>query len=403
MKEPLGVAIAGLGGFAGSHHAAILALEQEGRCRLVCTCDPDPGGQQTQVEKFHLRERQVPIYNDYSAMLETEADRIDVVLLPTPIPLHAEQHAAAVALGKPCYLEKPPTLWWPEYLQMLETEKQATLSAQIGFNFVGDPLRNKIKSRMLSGEFGRVEGATLLCIWPRHAAYYERNNWAGKMSLNGQEVRDSCIGNALAHYVQDILFWCGSPHVHSIADVDKVRAKLFRAHAIESFDTAFVEATLSDGRWLRIGATHASSEVTRDRQVVYCAEATITFDSWHDARIERSDGSVEQARSEVENGGTLLQENIRAYFDYVKGESARPVTTLEDCRSFVALHNLAFLSSGQVERFDPQRISASPVQGQLSVAGLEDELTAFVGDGRWPVLSKESATVDVARLEDLLG
>ena len=34
------IGIAGLGGFAGSHHHAIARLEDRGVAKLICTCDP---------------------------------------------------------------------------------------------------------------------------------------------------------------------------------------------------------------------------------------------------------------------------------------------------------------------------------------------------------------------------
>ena len=33
----------------------------------------------------------------------------------------------------------------------------------------------------LAGEIGKVKSATVAACWPREAAYYGRNNWAGKL------------------------------------------------------------------------------------------------------------------------------------------------------------------------------------------------------------------------------
>ena len=43
LRRPLRVGIIGMGGFAGTHHDTIHVLEQAGECKLICTCDPDPG------------------------------------------------------------------------------------------------------------------------------------------------------------------------------------------------------------------------------------------------------------------------------------------------------------------------------------------------------------------------
>ena len=43
------------------------------------------------------------------------------------------------------------------------------------------------------GEFGAVRGATLSALWPRPASYFARNNWAGRLLIDGRAV---LIGNS---------------------------------------------------------------------------------------------------------------------------------------------------------------------------------------------------------------
>lgn len=374
------VAIAGLGGFAGNHHSVIKSLEEQGRCQLVCTCDPNLKAHQDQIQKFNLEDRQVRLHEDFDAMLDEESDNIDVVLLPTPIPFHADQHRRAIELGKACYLEKPPTLWWSEFQQMLEVEKQAKWQTQIGFNFVGDPFRRRLKERMLSGEFGQVQGATLFAIWPRDLAYYQRNNWAGKMQVDGKPVMDSPIGNACAHFVQDLLFWLGSGNVDSVMELAQVQANLTHAHPIESFDTVMLEAHSPDGRWLRMGVTHTGLDGHRDCEKIHCEKAAITFDTWWQAKIQYEDGRTETLESNLHHGEIPLRHNLTTYFDYFQGVKERPGTTLAESASFVQLHNLAFKSSGSVE---PEIGEIERQDGKIGVADLEERLYKFTLTGDW--------------------
>lgn len=363
--EPLRVAVAGLGGFAGSHHAALEILEARAECRVVATCDPDVPARGAEIERFHLAARGVMVLPDLAAMLDLSPD---VVTLPTPIPLHAAQHAAVRAAGAFCYLEKPPTLWWPEYREMVERDGGTT---QVGFNFVGDPFRQKLRERIQSGEFGPLHAATFLGLWPRGAEYYARNEWAGRLTVGGRPVLDSCIGNAMAHYVQNLLFWTGQ-------EVEGVRAWLARAHPIESYDTAFVEATVAGGARLRIGATHTGT-LNFDRETVELREARIVFDSWRSARIEWRDGRTEPVDSSIPDQGAMLRENLSEYFAFVRGERARPATRLEDCEGFVALCGLALVSSGGIADLGGAEAGSHRV-----VEGLEDRLRAFVDNGAWP-------------------
>ncbi len=345
------VAIAGLGGFAQSHHRAIRALEAEGLCQLVATCDPFLSAD----------------YTDYSEMLAKE--QIDLVCLPTPVFLHAEQHRLAVDRGVQVYLEKPPTLWWPELLEMIELDRTAKRQTQVGFNFIGDPFRQALKRRVVSGEFGNLVGASLHAVWPRNSGYYGRNRWAGQVQLGGQWVLDSCIGNALAHYVQNILWMCGP--VDGIASVESVQAKLFRGHPISSFDTVMASIDL-DGVDFRIAATHLGNRHAFEHETLRFESAEIIFETWNHATIRWEDGILEELYSPFVDNHDVLCHNLRETFAYGRGERERPITTLEDSRSFVALHSLCFAASGGIETLEGVRIE----DGYSLVEGIEDELVA---------------------------
>lgn len=81
-------------------------------------------------------------------------------------------HAAATALGLPVYLEKPPTLDHTELEQMIVADARARKSSLVGFNFIIEKPRLALKQRLLAGEFGAVQGATLNALWPRPASYF---------------------------------------------------------------------------------------------------------------------------------------------------------------------------------------------------------------------------------------
>jgi predicted dehydrogenase len=379
MSGLLRVGVAGVGGFAGDHHAALAQMEEDGECRVVATCDPDSSRVAAAAERFRFEDRQVRTFPGLSEMLaESEPD---VVMLPTPIPLHAEHHRLAVASGAGCYLEKPPSLWWLEFQRMLETERQAKRATHVGFNFVGDPWRRTLKQRILNLEFGELREVRFAAIWPRDEAYYGRNDWGGRLKTGDRWVLDSPIGNAMAHYVQNLLFWAG-PEPDSVAAIHEVRARLFRAHPIESYDTAYLSALLDGGARLRIAATHTGVDRSRQRETLVFDRARIFLDEWRKARVEYADGTVEGLESEVLDQRELLRHNFREYFAFVRGESPRPMTRLEDATSFVALCGLAFVSANGIERFAPGRIVGT--NGKVSVTGSEAEMEAFVEEEWWP-------------------
>jgi predicted dehydrogenase len=244
-------------------------------------------------------------------------------------------------------VEKPPTLDFAELDRMVAADARARKSSLVGFNFIVEKSRLALKERLLSGEFGAIRGGTLSALWPRPSGYFGRNGWAGRLIVDGRIVLDSCFGNAMAHYVHNMLFWTGTPGLYSWAEVAAVRAELYRAHAIEGADTFFVEADLASGCTLRFAISHA------------CAGASTSSE-------------------------TVICENCR----YMRGEVARPATTLEDSRPLVVLNDLAHVSSGRIHPIPPGLVSVARDEKEqkdyLSVAGMAKIVDNFLSRGIWP-------------------
>ena len=150
MKSPTRIGIVGMGGFAGSHHATIARLEERGLARLICTCDPHPELFMTEQQNWRFAARNVQVFTDYRAMLEACHHSLDMVVIPTPIQLHASMHAAATAYGLSTYVEKPPTLDYAELERMITADQNARKSSVVGFNFIIERLRLSLKERVLA-------------------------------------------------------------------------------------------------------------------------------------------------------------------------------------------------------------------------------------------------------------
>ena len=294
MKPPVRIGIIGLGGFAGSHHRAIAQLEERGEAKLVCTCDPRVEAFAVEQHTWRFAERGVRVFPDYRAMLDACHRGLDYVVVPTPINLHAEMHAAATALGLPVYLEKPPTLDYAELERMIAADARARKPAVVGFNFIIERPRLALKTRLLAGEFGAVRGATLSALWPRPASYFARNNWAGRLLMDGRVVLDSCLGNAMAHFVHNLLFWSGGPELFSWAQPAAVRAELYRAHAIEGADTFFVEADTTAGVTMRFALSHACAGTGSHLEMILCDKAVIRYAVGRQLEVRWTDGRVER-------------------------------------------------------------------------------------------------------------
>ena len=391
-----------MGGFAGSHHTAIARLEERDHAKLICTCDPYPATFVKEQQTWRLAERGVEIFDDYRTMLAACCRRIDLLVVPTPIQLHAEMHAAATALGIPVYLEKPPTLDYAELEKMITADARARKSSLVGFNFIIDKTRLSLKERLLSGEFGSIRGATLSALWPRPAGYFARNNWAGHLLIDQHIVLDSCFGNALAHFVHNLLFWTGRPELFSWPHLVAVRAELYRAHAIQGADTFFVEADTATGVTLRFALSHACAGSSTHCEMVLCDKAVLRYAVGRQIEIRWNDGRVEKIPIEPFDP---LVENHLDYFRYLRGETSRPATTLADSRPFVALNDLAYVSSGRIASIPPSLVTGvrdpKDQKDYLDVSGMTAAHENFLGRGVWPGTIWGRETGDVVTLADL--
>ena len=167
--------------------------------------------------------------------------------------------------------------------------------------------------------------------------------------LGNNLVLDSCFGNALSHFVHNLLFWVGNRSLISWGTTTEVRARLYRAHAIEGADTFFVEA-VANGIQLRLVASHACREKAVNTETVVCEHATIRYEAGTIGEIIWNDGRRELVG--VTPFDTPLMNHLD-YYRYLRGETDRPAITLEDCRSFVHLNGLTYISSQTIENIAP--------------------------------------------------
>jgi predicted dehydrogenase len=383
--EPVRIGIVGMGGFAGSHHNTVARLEERGLVRLVCACDPRLGAFGAEQQAWRLGERKVRVFDDYRAMLAVCHGELDYVATPTPLRLHAEMHDVITSYGLPAYVEKPPTLDYLELDRMVAADTRARKSSLVGFNFIVERSRLKLKERLLSGEFGAIRGGTLAALWPRPSGYFARNGWSGRLIMDDQVVLDSCFGNAMAHFVHNMLFWTGTPGLYSWANIAAVRAELYRAHAIEGADTFFVEADLASGCTLRFALSHACAGASASSETVICEKAILRYSVGGQIEVSWKDGRTERISSSPFDG---LEENHLEYCRYMRGEVQRPATTLEDSRPLVVLNDLAHVSSGVIHPIPAHLVSRirdeKEQKDYISVEGMQKTVGNFLCRGIWP-------------------
>ncbi|CAN5532199.1 Gfo/Idh/MocA family oxidoreductase [soil metagenome] len=262
--SPFQVGLVGLGGYAGSLCDILVSrfAAPDSVARLTAVCEPDRATHAARIEQLTNRGIRY-----FSASDELLASDVHGVCLPLPIDLHRPFTERACAAGKHVLCEKPSAGSVDDLDAMIAARDRAGVAVAIGFQHIYDPATIERKRAMLRGP--RPDAATVLACWPRDAAYYSRNAWAGRLRRNNAWVLDSPANNALAHYINLALFLLG-PDLPTSATPVAVAAELYRVNEIENYDTCALRISTDTASELLVFLTHACRE-TIDPQISFRA------------------------------------------------------------------------------------------------------------------------------------
>lgn len=267
------VLLAGLGLY-GAVYLNALTREDLG-ADLAGVCDLNP----RLAERFPiLRERRIPIYPSLEAFYAV--DHADLAVLASPVHVHAPMTLCCFAHGSNVLCEKPLCLTLEEARAMQEGARKARRFLALGYqlNYRRDVLA--LKADILAGRFGAPRRLGIYHGYRRGADYYGRNNWAGRIALDGCEVFDSPFANACAHNFQMMTFLLGDGPRTACA-VTGLTAELYRGNPIvENFDIAALRFETDCGAELMYYTAHPiRPNCLGPRGVFEFEEGTITFDS----------------------------------------------------------------------------------------------------------------------------
>jgi predicted dehydrogenase len=251
------VALIGVSGYGQAHYNHLVAAAQKGSVEVLGATVIN---QAQEIEKCAvLRGFGGRIYATAEEMLADMHGRLDLCLIPTGIAWHEPMTIAALEAGANVLVEKPLTGSVASADRMLTADHKAKGAAAVGFQDVYHPSVRRLQEMLAHGELGRIREIRFGGAWPRGLSYYGRNNWAGKLQVDGIPVRDSPLNNAFAHLLNLSLFLAGA-EPGGVAGVDHLEADLWRANEIETFDTVALRATLVGGARLLGWLTHACEE-----------------------------------------------------------------------------------------------------------------------------------------------
>jgi predicted dehydrogenase len=196
MNEPrrLGVGLISVGWMGRLHSRAYLAAAQHYpelpvRAELAVAADPDEGGRRYASEALGYR-RTVADYRELLADPE-----VDVVSICSPNFLHHEIALAAVAAGKPFWIEKPMGRGAEESREISRAAAAAGLVTSVGFNYRHAPAVAEIRRLVREGALGRVTNVRVSLLADYSADPGSALTWRFLRDKAGSGV----IGDLLSH------------------------------------------------------------------------------------------------------------------------------------------------------------------------------------------------------------
>ncbi|MFQ9680085.1 MAG: Gfo/Idh/MocA family protein [Ruthenibacterium lactatiformans] len=214
--------LVGAGGYGRLYVEALTSQDMGAELTAICDIDPNLAERVPQI-----RQRQIPVYPTLDAFFAK--DSADLAVLVSPVHFHTDMVLSCLEHGVNVLCEKPLCLTVKEAAAMQEASKKTGKFLCIGYQLNYRRDVQALKRDILLGRFGKAKHIAVYHGFRRGAAYYARNNWAGRITCQGREVFDSPFTNACAHHFQMLTFLLG-PTMRTACDIESVQAELYRAN-----------------------------------------------------------------------------------------------------------------------------------------------------------------------------
>lgn len=289
MTDPPAFAIVGMGGFAKTHLNYVRRAEETGLGRHVAQVAIPSDQERYVAEVSDLKARGISIYASLREMLASARDRIDVTCIPTGIPLHRPMTVAALEAGTHVLVEKPAAGCIQDVDAMLRARDHSGKHCAVGYQHLYRPDTQRIKAWVCQGRLGKLRRIRSFGCWPRGRAYYTRNGWAGRLSVEDTWALDSPHNNALAHAVNAMCYLACSRPGESAAPVS-IQAELYRANPIASADTAALRATTDEGVETFFAVSHCTDQTLHPVTLIEGELGRVEWAYHGETKVRWSDG-----------------------------------------------------------------------------------------------------------------
>jgi len=182
-QQTLGVALLGLGSYAGGQLAPGLQKTEHCELRGIVTGSPEkiPRWQQ----RYDISDNNVYSYDTMDELANN--DEIDVVYVVTPPGLHAKYAIAAAETGKHVWCEKPMAMNVEECRSIIKATDRNGVELMIGYRLQHEPNTQRIMEWAEQEPYGPIQE---LETGAGYSGYHGADSWRRDAELGGGALYD---------------------------------------------------------------------------------------------------------------------------------------------------------------------------------------------------------------------
>ena len=290
MRRTVKVGIVGIGGYGRLLLDLFLEEQEKGAARVEVAVVKDAVLDAEHLAYLKKCSPKTRVFRTLGEAIDSGVE-LDLMVLPVGIGAHKPLAEASLKAGWNVMVEKPLAGSVEEAEAIVRAAEGSDRFVAVGFQDMYGPVVPEMKQALLSGIIGEVCSVRVLGIWGRSVEYFNRNEWAGRLVCNGEAIYDSPFNNAFAHYLNLALFLAGAD-LESVAVPLSAEGLLWRAHAIESCDTACLKWETDSGPDVSVFFSHASSGSIEPEIVVEGTRGTLSWKFQSHWEIFQNSGTV---------------------------------------------------------------------------------------------------------------
>ncbi|MBU3820732.1 Gfo/Idh/MocA family oxidoreductase [Flavobacteriaceae bacterium XHP0103] len=216
QDKKLGIALVGLGGYAGGQIAPALLNAQH--CYLAGIVTGTPSKEKEWMDKYNIPRENVYNYENFDSIAKNDA--IDVVYVVLPNSMHAEFCIRAARAGKHVITEKPMATSVAECDAIINACKENGVKLGVGYRMQTDPYTQEIKRYGKEKPLGNVK-------YVRSDSGFIAGSWITPWRLQKKYAGGGALMDMGVYAIQCCIYGAGANPVSISAQEFKTKPDYF--------------------------------------------------------------------------------------------------------------------------------------------------------------------------------